>query len=176
MNRKRIIFILACCSLCLATEGARTIERAENRTRIVEEAQAVIENEDRAPIQFDAIRSPFIDHRDLEEPEDDQPVADAQEAEPESVQPRVPMKLPDAVALRSISERFTPMGSMVLGNRGILQLGGGRTIEQGESFNATIQGTEYRVEVEAVTPSDYTLRLGEATIRKRFIDSGQTGR
>jgi hypothetical protein len=167
---------MVCCNLWLATEGARTIERAENRTRIVEEARAVIDNEGRAAIQFDAIRSPFIDLRDLEKPEEEQPVAVAPDPETKSEQPRVPMKLPDAVALRSISERFNPLGSMVLGNRGILQLGGGRTIEQGESFNATIQGTEYRVEVEAVTPSDYTLRLGEATIRKRFIDSGQTGR
>ena len=82
--------------------------------------------------------------------------------------------LPDQQALEIISKQFTPLGSLVTENRGVLQLPGNRTIDKGTTFKAEIKGNIYEVEVLDVTSRGYTLQLGTAQLKKNFLTTTGT--
>ena len=77
--------------------------------------------------------------------------------------------LPDEDALRIISQQFKPFGSLVIGERGVLQLARGQTIAEGESFKAEIRGVAYEVQIMDVTSKSYKLSLGTAEVEKNFF-------
>jgi hypothetical protein len=84
----------------------------------------------------------------------------------------LPMVLSDSMALDIISRQFKPLGSMVLGSRGFLQLPQGGTIEKGQNFKAEIRGVSYEVRISEITQKGYTLELGTAQKAQSF---GKTG-
>lgn len=88
---------------------------------------------------------------------------------PELIAP-VARRLDDASALGLIADEFRPIGSIVKGDRGMLQLASGGSISAGSSFNATIQDFNYSIKVVEVSTSGYVLQLGEASISRTFAD------
>ena len=160
-NITHILFILTMGALC---STAQVILPSDERDSLVGDMNEVLTNTDRESMDVSKTSSPFVEKK----AEQILPASTDLEA-PQLVREELPAELSDPVALRLISQQFKPLGSMVLGNRGLLQLSGGNTIEQGETFNAEIKGRSYEVLIEEVTGSGYTLRLGSAIMRKTFL-------
>ncbi|MCC5807045.1 MAG: hypothetical protein JJU00_12020 [Opitutales bacterium] len=78
-------------------------------------------------------------------------------------------RLPDAEALELIAERFRPTGSMIGAGTAFLNLQGGNRLELGQVFSATVRGESYDVIVERITNRAYTLRAGEATLTREYL-------
>lgn len=143
---------------------SQVILPVDDRDQLLNDMQAVIDNTQSDPQTFDGIPSPFVEKKQaVAQP---QPQMANQVQEPAETLPR---NLSDWVALRMISQQFKPLGSLVLGDRGILQLANGNTIEKGASFKAEIQGRSYEVTIDEVTQNGYTLRLGSAILKQTFL-------
>ncbi|MFO7724492.1 MAG: hypothetical protein R6V45_03000 [Oceanipulchritudo sp.] len=144
------------------------ISTPAEREGLLERIDRVILNTEKKAQSYAGVSSPFLQESAVASAEQQMPPDTGLETEAAETEPVV---LPDKVALDLISERFRPLGSMVIGERGFLQLASGRTIEEGESFRAAIQGFSYTVHLEAVTSSGYRLRLKTATVEKSFMDT-----
>ena len=169
MNRFLLIPVLAFYLLELHV-GGQTITPRSDREAILEGMENVLLNTEKTARSYTDVSSPFLDRsvaveNDLQMEGAAGPERDLEVASLE------PVVLSDAMALDIIEERFRPNGSMVIGERGVLQLASGRTIEEGASFGASIRGVSYTVEIEAVTSSGYRLRLGSATVEKTFMET-----
>jgi hypothetical protein len=157
---------LAAAALLYHPACGQVISPANQRGELLEGMEQVLSNTERESLDVAGLVSPF--HPKLEAPV----AAIASEApEPEvreavTTEPRI---LPDAVALEMVAERFQPLGSLVLGNRGVLQLSNSRTIAKGEGFRAEIQGVAYEFFIDEVTSDGYRLRLGNATLDRTFL-------
>ncbi len=79
-------------------------------------------------------------------------------------------RLTDDRALVAISRNFNPSGSMIVGERRVLRLRDGSMLREGDSFNARIENFTYRVTVSTIDTDGYVLTLGEASMRRRFIE------
>ncbi len=99
---------------------------------------------------------------------DPRPAASEPERAVVDRQPRVE-RLPDAEALELISERFRPSGSMIGAGTAFLNLPDGNRLELGQVFSATVRGQAYDVVVERITSRSYTLRVGEATLTREYL-------
>lgn len=164
MNKKFSLTLILF-SGCLTLSQGQVIDPASKRGNLLDQLTEVISNTEREAGDFSQVNSPFVKISLAE------PVVTGS-TEVATVEAPAPQILSDAVALQAISQQFRPLGSLVLGERGLLQLANGRTIEQGSRFNAEIQGNLYEVSVEKVTKSGYTLRLGEATVERNFSTMG----
>lgn len=140
---------------------AQVIAPKSERDELLSGMRQVLANTEGEGMDFSAVQSPF---HEREEPKDSV-VSEQANTAPSNI----PVVLGDADALRLIGQRFKPLGSLVIGDRGILQLSNGETIAEGETFNAQIQGTRYPVVIEEVTRDKYRLRLGSATLEKSFL-------
>jgi len=169
MNRSFPLFVMAVCLPALQAAGQVITPRGD-REVILKGMGNVILNTEKEVQSYADVPSPFLDESAAAESDRQTPVEPGLEEETEVAAPE-PVVLPDAVALERIAERFRPVGSMVIGERGVLQLASGRTIEQGASFRADIRGTCYKVHLESVTSSGYRLRLDSATVEKSFIET-----
>ncbi len=78
-------------------------------------------------------------------------------------------RLPDAEALELIAERFRPTGSMIGAGTAFLNLQGGNRLELGQVFSATVRGESYDVTVERITNRAYTLRVGDTTLTREYL-------
>jgi len=150
---------------------AQYISTRSDREDSIEGITRVLQAKEAEAFDASTVENPFVEQRD--EPQPVQVAQPREEIREAPVQPATAPVLPDDVALSAIARSFSPQGSLILGNRGILQLGGGRSLEIGDRFNATIQGRSYEVLIENVTTSGYTLRLGSATYQGRFAGSAQ---
>lgn len=106
--------------------------------------------------------NPFSPWREVE------PVAD-ESAEPLVERQARRVRLPDAEVLDLVVERFRPSGSMIGAGTAFLNLPGGNRLELGQVFPVTIRGETYEVTVERITTRGYTLRVGEATVTRNFL-------
>lgn len=151
--------------------ASQVITPRGDRTGILEGLESVILNTEKEAQSYTDVPSPFLNEPAAAESDRQMAV----EGEAEAAAPE-PVVLPDAMALDLIAERFRPAGSMVIGERGVLQLASGRTIEEGASFRADIRGISYTVHIETVTSSGYRLRLDSAIVEKLFMETktGQT--
>ena len=142
--------------------GGQVITTPEARSGLLDGMHSTLGNVDREKMDFKEVNSPFA-------------VRTRQEEEVATKElDNVPLRtagalLSDDRALAIISGQFRPLGSLVVGDRGVLQLAGGRTIAQGASFKAEISGNIYAVKIEEVTSKGYTLSLGTASLRKNFL-------
>lgn len=159
MNKHLSFYLMIAASLSVSLSG-QVISEPSERSQLLDDMQTVMGNTDRESVNFAGVQSPFHEKVEPEEPERTSTIE--KDKAPAT-------SLSDSTALRLIGQRFKPLGSLVLGNRGILQLANGETIEQGETFNAEIQGRSYPVLIEEVTRNHYRLRLGTATIDKSFL-------
>jgi hypothetical protein len=151
--------------------NAQVIAPVDQRTQLLDRMQAVLTNTERPSLEVSALSSPF--RLPVEAPSAvAAPVAATREEATDS-EVDAPTILPDAVALEAIAGRFQPLGSLVMGDRGILQLPNSRTIEAGERFRAEIRGVAYEVLVEEVTQQGYRLRLGGAQLDRTFTKAGR---
>jgi hypothetical protein len=161
---KKLTFILAVLVGSAPVLFSQVILPVNERDTLLNDMQAVIGNTAAAPQTFTGITSPFMEKkRTAPNP---QPQIGNQTVEPQREPSR---ELSDTAALRLVSNQFKPLGSLVLGNRGILQLANGNTIEKGSSFKAEIHGRSYEVTIEEVTQNGYTLRLGSAVLDQTFL-------
>jgi len=132
------------------------------RSQLLDGMQASLANVDKPAEDYSSLASPFVPRTGR-----NRPTGKVEELPAEVI--ATTERLPDAVALKVIGDRFKPIGSLVLGSRGVLQIANGRSLETGETFTAEIRGHNYEVEVLEVTSQGYALRLGSSTIRKNFI-------
>ena len=168
MNKK-VFTLLLLNSFFAAVLSGQIILKADERETLLADSKAVIGNTGKDAVSADGIISPFIKkRRPAPEPES---VITQVEEDPEAPLPEV---LADEVALNLIGRQFKPLGSLVMGDKGILQLERGRTIGEGETIKAEIKGRTYEVIIDSVTSSGYRLRLGDATLDKSFINVGSS--
>lgn len=163
--RLRYAIILVLMVMAGGTLAAQLIVDQRERKRLMEDLDQTINNSTLRE-QPQSLHSPFMARPvDGTEPL----VEDAETGEPVAAPPPAPRVLPDAVALQAIARQFRPLGSLVRGDRGVLQLRGGGSIAKGESFRASIEGVNYSVFIEDVSESGYVLRLGEALLQRDFF-------
>jgi len=159
---KNLTIALIILGLLANAASAQVINPIDKRESLLEGMRNTLENTNSDIPDYGKTASPFVQRtkpiqKSLDISETPAEVATSAE------------RLPDAVALKVIGQRFEPIGSLVLGNRGVLQLANGEYLEIGQTFPARIQGNTYQVKVSEVTSQGYTLSLGNATIRKNFI-------
>jgi len=148
---------------------AQVILSSDERTDLLDGMQSVIENTSRPLTTVSEDQTPFYKTK-AKAPA---PVVNTQVPREETDEfEDLPILLSDAMALDIISRQFKPLGSMVLGTRGFLQLPKGQTIEKGQNFKAEIRGVPYEVRISEVTQKGYTLELGTAQKEQSF---GKTG-
>lgn len=152
--------------LVLSQASGQVIQSASERESLLENLRVVVTNTNREALLVDDLQSPFVEEMEAPAPETGASAAESEEA-PDSVE-EGPRLLSDAVALRMVGQQFKPIGSLILGNRALLQLANGSTLSVGQSFAAEIQGNRYQVELESVSGNGYVLRLGTATLSQTF--------
>ena len=154
--------------------SGQVIMSQEDRTEVLDGMKGVLENISRPIASIGEDESPFyVSKNKPKEPVVAEVTNQPQEvvkAEEEIVS--TPVVLSDNVALGIISNQFKPLGSLVLGDRGFLQLPQGRTIEKGQTFKADIRGITYTVLISNVTEKGYTLELGSASSEHSFVKTG----
>ena len=151
----------------------QVLEKPEERSQLLQSMENVLTAVDEESTSFDGISSPFVlgggvdpqSETGVEEADAPEPLPD-EEAVPE------PTRLSDAVALRMVARRFRPLGSLVIGDKGVLQMDGGRNLAEGESFQARIHGVPYRVYIADVGRNGYVLRLRGETMELDFLSPG----
>ena len=159
-NNKSILIILVALSFGASLLPAQVITPAESRSNLLGGVRNTLSNVDNSAADFSETRSPFVVRDET-----------VQVKRPDTARENTGpvMILPDAVALKLISQQFQPLGSLIMGNRGVLQMGNGRTMAEGETFNAEIKGTTYEVEIKEITQRGYSLTLGTASVKRTFL-------
>ena len=142
--------------------GAQIISKPESRSELLDGMNRSLSNIQQEEREFAGTRSPFVAVMPEKE------VAVVEDVKEDTAPVRVEI-LPDNQALAIVSQQFKPLGSLIFGNRGVLQLQDNSTIERGATFNAEIRGHTYKVKILDVTSSGYTLQLGSAQISKNFL-------
>jgi len=150
--------------------SGQVIQTTEKREALLEGLRSVVKNTERDALALDQLESPFVE-----------PFADplpevterAEGDDPDAVEavPRTQVVLSDAVALQMVSRQFNPLGSLILGERALLQLENGSTMPVGQVFSAEINGIRYEVKLENVSNNGYELRIGDATLLRRFTEN-----
>lgn len=151
--------------MCLASHAglSQVITPADSRQSMLSGMQATLQNVDAEEGDYSNIRSPFsVRKKEIPAPVT-KDLADV------PVSTGIGEVLPDDQALKAISRQFNPLGSLVMGDRGVLQLASGRTIAEGDTFKAEIQGVVYEVKIGDVTSKGYSLSIGTATVQKSFL-------
>jgi hypothetical protein len=159
---KAVTFLLALAAVSAQLLPAQVVTPADSRTKLLGAMQSTLGNLDRPSGDYSGIESPFVVREKKAE------IIPASQLE-RAVEQTGGERLPDETALKVIAGQFNPLGSLILGNRGLLKLAGGSTLEKGETFKAEIRGNVYEVEVRDVTSHGYTLSLGSASVGKNFI-------
>jgi hypothetical protein len=165
--------------LCVLASGVlplagQVISKADHRETITSSLETLIDNESGGEMGAIELRTPFVLRTEVLEtsPFEENPIA-GPEPGPDAPAPVVRV-LPDSQALAAISERFKPVGSLVMGGRGVLQLANGVSLAEGRSFRAEIHGITYSVKITKVTAEGYRLELGKAAVEQNFIEPGVT--
>lgn len=151
--------------MCLACHAglSQVITPVDARQNMLTGMQATLGNVNVEAGDYSDVRSPFI----IRKKEVPAPVTKDLADVPVST--GIGEVLPDEQALQIISRQFNPLGSLVMGDRGVLQLASGRTIAEGNTFKAEIQGVVYEVKIGDVTSKGYSLSIGTATVEKSFL-------
>lgn len=145
------------------------LQTPEKRVNLLQSMKAVLATNDGEKPSFADLSSPFV-YGEL--PDAETETAPAEEPATEPATPQQAVRLSDAEALRLVSRRFRPLGSLVLGSKGVLQMGSGRNLAEGESFQATVNGVTYRVFIHEVKGNGYILRLGNEFLKRDFLTTG----
>lgn len=157
--------------VCLS---GQVLQKPEDRRELLNSMEQVLSVVNEPLSSYAEISSPFVLGREVE-PE--QEVAAEEETPGQKEQQTAadrPSRLSDSAALRMIAKRFHPIGCLVVGNRGILQMDGGRNLAEGETFQAKINGLPYTVRIAEVGQNGYVLRLGKALLEQNFLSAGVT--
>lgn len=166
LKMTKTISILAFLAFFAPALQAQVITTPEARSSVLDGMNASLANVDRPEADLSDVDSPFEARRRKKV----EPVA-TKDLTGGAITKVAGKLLPDETALRIISDQFRPLGSLVLGDRGLLQLAGGHTIERGDTFKAEIRGNIYDVLIAEVTSRGYTLRLGTAELKKNFLNN-----
>lgn len=164
---KQFITVILIAGLLISSSHGQTITTPESRSDLLGGMKSTLDNVERPEGEYAAVSSPF-EARIIKKTE---PMIKKLDKVPQRT---VGAVLPDNQALSIISQQFRPLGSLVLGTRGVLQLQGNRNIEMGDSFKAEIKGNIYEVQITEVTSRGYTLQLGTAQISKNFLTTTGT--
>ena len=162
MNKAFILLFLV---MCLASHAglSQVITPVDSRESMLSGMRNTLQNVNAEAADYSKVRSPFV-IRKKEEPE----VA-KKDLSDVPVSTGTGEVLPDDRVLQIISRQFQPFGSLVMGDRGVLQLANGRTIAEGETFKAEIQGVVYQVKIGDVTSKGYSLSIGSASVQRTFL-------
>lgn len=147
----------------------QVITPSEERIQFIDDLSRILHGEEN-PVPEIALSdrvSPFVPVKSQEKEEEE----GSEEESDKAPEPPKPERLADSEALELITKRFQPVGSLVLGSRGMLQFSNGSRMKLGDTFNAQIRGENYEVEIVDITTDSYTLRVGEATVTRKFLDN-----
>ncbi len=89
--------------------------------------------------------------------------------------PPAAQRLPDNLALEAIAKKFNPTGTMTLGERQVLLLPSGSSMQIGGKFRAKISDFTYTVELIEISSDGYTLALNDAQLSRKFADNNSGG-
>ena len=162
MNKAFILFSLA---MCLVSHAAlsQVITSVDSRETMLSGMRNTLENVDAEAADYSKVRSPFVVRKKEE------PAVAKKDLSAAPVSTGIGEVLPDDKALQVISRQFQPFGSLVMGDRGVLQLANGRTIAEGETFKAEIKGVVYEVKIGEITSKGYSLSIGSASVQRTFL-------
>lgn len=158
----RCLVIGALCAIALPVSLDAQVGPQQRRTEQLEAARAAIVREPAVDTSIFALICPFYGPRPIVVQRTDPAVQRTQPAD---------TRLPDAAALAAVAEQFQPVSSLVMGERRVLNMGGGRLLPEGHTFNARIATHSYPVTIQDITERSYVLRLGEATLTRTFAST-----
>jgi len=145
----------------LSAQGGLVLPQ-QRRAMVLDQLDAVLNREIQYTLAdwqvYDSPFSPIVEEEELAAAdENDQPV-----------EPPEPDRLEDERALQVIASRFNPVGSLVVGSRGIIRFSNGASMSLNDRFRARIAEEEYEVRIIGITSNTVTLKLGDATLTKPF--------
>jgi hypothetical protein len=121
--------------------------------------------------QIEALGESLKEAKAAKAPKLDSPFRERTEESPTEEAIVAEIEVDDQLVLSWVSERFHPTGILWKGGIGYLLVPQGR-VQEGDSFEARIRGSVYRIAVEAIREKTYRLRLGDAVI-DCSIENGQ---
>lgn len=155
----------------------QVLQKPEERAELLQSMDEVLAARDGQKASFVDLTSPFV-YGDLSQgakgtiPGKEAATDSETDPEPEPKTTQQPVRLSDAEALRLVARRFRPLGSLVIGDKGVLQMDSGRNLAEGESFKATVNGVSYRVYIADVSENGYILRLRDEFLQRDFLTTG----
>ncbi|KAF0093946.1 MAG: hypothetical protein E1N59_2409 [Puniceicoccaceae bacterium 5H] len=147
--------ILAVTSLTAEAVAAGAVTSFSKRAELLQGLEQAFEIRDVPAKDAIQLESPFA-----------LPAAKQAASGPQDAAPEPPPRLNDAQAVVAVADTLKAVGSTVGLGRAFLMLEDRRSIEEGKTISATIQGQAYEVVLEEVTMSTYTLRLGSASVTR----------
>lgn len=164
MSPKNLI-ILGSMTISLVSFGQGLVSHPNQRTEILAGIDAIFARE---PIDVNKVKfkrkSPF-------EIVSKAPVQKQVVVRPDEPQPPPVLRLSESEALTIAAQNFKPAGSLITSTRRVLRLEGGRMVNEGHTFAVSIRGERYDVVIDSVSEDGYVLRLGEATLLRKFIEA-----
>jgi hypothetical protein len=154
---------------------AQVLQKPEERANLLQSMDEVLAAKEGGESSFADLTSPFV-YGDLSQgakgtiPGEE--TATDPDPDPEPATTQQPARLSDAEVLRMVARRFRPLGSLVIGDKGVLQMDSGRNLAEGESFQATVNGVSYLVSIADVSENGYILRLREEFLERDFLATG----
>jgi len=172
--------------LCGASALAQQVMRPDMREENLEVAQALFNRDNQDLVsQMENMPNPFVRQSALEAARkaEEAAIAAARAANPE-IDPEQVRQTGEGVrgnreALQLIARSFKPSGALDKGGVSYVLVprrnGGTQRLAEGSSFQATIDGFTYRVFVENVDSSGYSLRIGDTVINRQYIQNRLEG-
>lgn len=169
MKRKVILIQFISIAVVATTLGQGLVSQPKQRAELLEGIDAIL---GRRPISAlvseSGRRSPFLAVAAQPAPVR---VAESGNLPPVVVAP-VP-RLSDEAALGLAARSFKPSGSLITSTRRVLRLDNGSMVNEGHVFSITIRGERYRVILDSVSEDGYVLRVGDAMLKRSFIEADE---
>jgi hypothetical protein len=146
MNSPRLYFLttMGCLILAVTAAASSDLNTPDQRRESVNQALALIHPSSPALLPAD-LKNPFVLSRNADQEQVAKPINN------------------DREALAGIAPQVVPSGVVQMGDTPILLLGE-KKLKVGDYFTFPFEGTDYVVEVAAISHSTFTLRLNKEEI------------
>lgn len=82
-----------------------------------------------------------------------------------------PIRYSDQQALSEIADKLSPTGAIILGERKILNLPGGRSLKVGDPIRMSLHDHAYSAILTDISGATFTLQMNSATLTRNFRGS-----
>lgn len=90
--------------------------------------------------------------------------------------PPEPIRYSDEEALQIIARQLNPTGSLIMGERKLLNLEGGRRLQLGDPIRISVRGEDYVAKLEDITSGTYTISINDKVLTVNFSQASSSGR